>query len=59
MQTINKVVVGCKKRGIFGHLSIDLVTFIDPTSVSGYSSYKVEVSIFLIADVSNTVVCGP
>ena len=34
METIQSVATACKERGILGHLTIDLLTFIDPTSVS-------------------------
>lgn len=35
MEAVTEVAEACKARGILGHLSIDFVTFIDPTSVSG------------------------
>ena len=34
METVLSVATACKERGILGHLTIDLLTFIDPTSVS-------------------------
>ena len=34
MDTVNSVAAACKERGILGHLTIDLLTFIHPTSVS-------------------------
>lgn len=34
MEAVNIVAEACKTRGIMGYLSIDFLTFIDPTSVS-------------------------
>jgi hypothetical protein len=34
MEVTDKVAVACKARGILGHVSIDFITFIHPTSVS-------------------------
>ncbi len=34
METVHSVATACKERGILGHLTIDLLTFIHPISVS-------------------------
>ena len=34
METVDRVAAACKERGILGHVTIDLITFIHPNTVS-------------------------